>query len=400
MPEHFRSQQETYNQDLSSWLNPERPIDVPKGKAFDAWALRIKSPEEFESLGVKEKLLYFSWFGSLAPTTHNTVPERFVLNPEKNSIDLFVDRGTPEAPIILPASDPVGRQAAISIGSVIEYMALTVHSYEVESSLTVYEENSKFIRPPIKEENRYVGVASLAFSPQQDNTAHASWLEEILTRKSERKQFSDSIPVPDSFIDYLYKIADEQGVSLHVITNKMARMGLGTFQSMADTYVVNNGSFSRELGNWLLANDSDSGVGMRGREFGFGDEAAQKYSRGLQGKEHLNVQDLIGFSLGGKSLMKDSSAIFAITIPDDSLENRIKAGRVFAHSALFLNKNGFSTSMHAGVTEVQTANKALGAFLRTKERPTVLFRAGKPLTEANEMRPHSSRPSIEKLIIG
>lgn len=383
------------------WFSTKRPIDVPEGTAFDAWTLRIKSLEEFESLDARKKLLYFSWFGALAPTTHNTVPQRFRLHPQQNSVDLFIDRGTPEKPIVLPASDPVGRQASVSLGCAIEHMVLAARSYGINSFLTINEEAEEWIKPPQQTGAQHVPVASIKFNLDQgNNLENISFLPEMLTRKSERKPFSDSIPIPNHILTHLIDAARQDGVTLHAITNKIEKGTLGLFQSMADTFVVNNSYFARELGDWLLPNDSENTIGMRGREFGFDDKTAEKYSLGLQGKEHLNVQDLMGFSLGGKSLMKDSSAIFAITVPTDNLRNRIIAGQVFDYSSLYLNRHGFSTSMHAGITEVDSANKMFAAtLLHTRERPTVVFRVGKPIPEASENRPHSSRPPLEDLIL-
>jgi hypothetical protein len=60
--------------------------------------------------------------------------------------------------------------------------------------------------------------------------------------------------------------------------------------------------------------------------------------------------------------------------------------------ALRLSLAGMSVAMHAGITEVEAPNRALGGRLRTFQRPTVVFRLGRPLRAADGERPHSSRP--------
>jgi hypothetical protein len=55
--------------------------------------------------------------------------------------------------------------------------------------------------------------------------------------------------------------------------------------------------------------------------------------------------------------------------------------------------------MHAGITEVDTASLALRGRLRTRRRPDVVFRVGRPLRPEDEARPHSSRPHLRDVLL-
>src|SRR5689334_22070493 len=96
----------------------ETPIDLPdvaSGASFRAWHLRKLDGSAFAAFGGSDRLsarqlAYFAGWALLAPTTHNTVPERFTLHENEGAIGFWIDRDA-----VLPESDPVGRQASVSL---------------------------------------------------------------------------------------------------------------------------------------------------------------------------------------------------------------------------------------------------------------------------------------------
>ena len=56
-------------------------------------------------------------------------------------------------------------------------------------------------------------------------------------------------------------------------------------------------------------------------------------------------------------------------------------------------------AMHAGITEVKAPNMALRGRLRTRQRPVVVFRMGRPLRPEDGRRPHASRPRLASLVL-
>ena len=92
--------------------------------------------------------------------------------------------------------------------------------------------------------------------------------------------------------------------------------------------------------------------------------------------------------------MRSSSAVIVVTVHRDDLEHRLAAGRAFEEMALRLVMEGFALAMHAGITEVEAPNMALRGRLRTFQRPTVVFRVGKPLRQADAERSHAARPQL------
>jgi hypothetical protein len=185
----------------------------------------------------------------------------------------------------------------------------------------------------------------------------------------------------------------------HWIDDAATRSFLGKHQEGADAMVLNRPAFTRELGEWLLANDSDALVGMRGREFGLSDHAARRLHEGLSGRERLLPDELAGFARAGTLLMRSASAVVVISVAEDEVAQRVAAGQAYERMAITLVEHGYWTSMHAALVELESPSLALRSRLRTAARPTVIFRIGKPLRAEDGQRPHSSRPALASLML-
>ncbi|HEU5074110.1 MAG TPA: hypothetical protein VFU02_08050, partial [Polyangiaceae bacterium] len=75
----------------------DAPPDALPGAAFAAWSLRTLSRSELRALSTGERLAYFACWALLAPTSHNTVPQRFRLLPESSALEFWLDRS-----VVLP----------------------------------------------------------------------------------------------------------------------------------------------------------------------------------------------------------------------------------------------------------------------------------------------------------
>jgi hypothetical protein len=373
--------------------------DVPEGRLFDAWRAAPLDLEGFRALGggdrpSRDQLARLAGFALLAPTTHNTVPQRFELDEADGSLRVWVAR---EA--VLPESDPVGRQATVSIGCVVENAVLAgaVYGYDTE---IVPLSGADAVRPPRAGEPDLVPVVTVRFRAGAVPLPPA-WLDAMRTRKMVRSEYDERVRIPSELLDELGETvrALHPGLTLHVLTDAPTKLFLGKFQELADTTVINRERFARELGDWLLPNDSTASVGMRGREYGLSDAASERMYRGLRGEERLFPDETAGFAKGGNLGMRTASAVLVITAAEDDFAHRLAAGRAFERVALRLVDEGFCTTMHAGITEVEAPNMALRGRLRTRQRPTVVFRAGRPLHPEEGQRPHASRPPLDALLV-
>lgn len=368
------------------------PADVPPGPAFDAWRLAALSPSAFAALRPAAQVAYLAALGLLAPTTHNTVPQRFLAS--KGQLHLGLDRSR-----VLPASDPTGRQATISAGCALENVVAGARSLGVGASVEV---ESPLNVGPNKAAGSPVGLARIRFHPGSGASAGSTpgTIEAMLTRKMVRAEFDGRVPLAEELVETLREVvaAIDSGLALHVITDAPTRFALSKFQEMADATVINAAPFALELAQWIVANDSGRTVGMRGREFGLDDTATVHFQRGLSGGERLLADEAAGFAKIGGAGIRSAPAVFVITAERDDIPNWLSAGRAFQAVALSLLLAGFAVSMHAGITEVDAPNFAVRARLRTRFRPVVMFRAGRPLKNADGQRAHASRPPLREIL--
>jgi len=378
-----------------------RPSDVPEGTPWDAWTIALWPVEELAGLGAGEgdaetQLAYLAAFGLLAPTTHNTVPQRFELLPDDAGLRVWLDRRD-----VLADSDPTGRQAVVSVGCVLANVELAAQSVGLSARVETHELAGESLRPYDGEGDPLVGLATVHFSSADPSSAPPTeWRELMRRRKMVRAEY-DRAPLPDALVEELdAATAAHEGLGLHLITDGPTKLFLGKFQELADATVINREGFARELGHWLLANDDPSDRGMRGWEFGLALEPARRFHLGLKGELSLLPDETAGFAKAGNIGMRSASAVGVLTAAADDAEHWLTAGRVYQRIALVLLREGFVAAMHAGITEVTAPNMALRGRLRTRSRPVVVFRTGRPVHPADGQRPHASRPPLASVLLG
>jgi hypothetical protein len=378
-----------------------RPLDLPEGSVYDAWHLDVLSARHFEALNESdeclglEQRLYLAAFALLAPTSHNTVPQRLQLDPKSGDIAVWLDRQ-----FVLPQSDANGRQATISCGCATAHLCIAAGAYGLDSEVTQVATERSMTRAIVGSAERYSELVRVSFRPHGGPASTPEMLKAMVDRKVVRAEFDPRVGLEAAQVDALQQIVVKfPALRLHLLTDATSLMVLGKFQELADTTVFNREPFARELGQWLLANDDPSPLGMRGIEFGLNDESALRFHRGLCGLDRLLPDEVAGFAKAANPAMRSASAVAVITAEQDSVACWIDAGRAYAEIALFLQVRGYVTAMHAAITEVDAPNMALRGRLRTRSRPVVVFRIGKPLKAVDGNRPHSARPSLMQVVL-
>lgn len=384
-----------------SLLDSDRvTADIPAGPLHDPWRLRILTQAQFDERGQGEvmsleQLVYVAAYAVIAPTTHNTVSHRFTFDEATGSVDIWIDRT-----VVLPYSDREGRQTLVSLGCVIETLEKVAAVYGWETGVTVYPEGLAQVRP-FQEGDRYVRCLRLSFGSGAV-PGDSAVLHQILSRKVVRSEYDERVTLPSELVRTIEAYFSEVYPSLHVdlVRDRLHINGLAKIQEIADRTVIERDTFATELGKWLIPNtDTVRATGMRGLEFGFDDVFAQRMHDGLSRKVRLLPDEIAAFATAGKIMIKSASAICIISVNNLAPEHYVAAGRAYFHVALTLQQYGFVSAMHAAVAEVPVAGRMLAASLRTNALPAVLFRIGKPLHEADRMRPHSARPHLPDLVL-
>ena len=134
--------------------------DAPPGRAFDAWRIPVLERSAFGALDPREQLEYLASLALLAPTTHNTVPQRMRIDAERSALHVALDRRA-----ILPESDANGRQATVSLGAVIANACIAAEAYGRHMTLSIQEDAETALRPLAGADETIVPVATLVLEP-------------------------------------------------------------------------------------------------------------------------------------------------------------------------------------------------------------------------------------------
>ncbi len=369
-------------------------IDIKDGPNYDIWRTPNLTHEQFESLPVGEKLIYFTTLAHMAPSSHNTQPWAFSPDEKDSSITLYLDRDR-----VLPASDVRGRQAVISVGAALTNVQVAASHFGLEATTENEQVDPSQVLPYKQpdDKNRYVKLCQIGFNPSvaaSDKDLFAS----IFTRRVNRNITDTSKTIPG---ELLTEIGALEGDGTRLFLLKAGDPIIPTiaeFQGAADTVVANLKSFRRELGDWLQENNTKDPLGMPGDTFGMDDTQARHTKNALLGKEKLEADDISAFSRGSILGIRSSAITGMITVDKDTPEYWLKSGELLGKIGLKLTSQGLSYAVHAGLAEVSLTRFGLSAISLWHGTPAILFRAGYPRPDL-EIPPHSPRLPIEEVLI-
>lgn len=369
-------------------------MDIPEGKNYDAWRVGLPERETFETLGAEKKLRVLALAGHLAPSTHNTQPWRFLLHPEIMRIDVFLRRAS-----VLPASDAKGRQAAVSIGCAVENIRIATKFYGYAAEIVFPPLTKASFAPNADDAGSPIHAATVTLIKRDAPLVNENLFGAILKRKMLRAEFDPTQPIPAELIARARAALHNTQITLHATTDMLRKRALAEFQGQADGFVINSSAFSKELGAWLLPNDTASPIGMPGNNFGLNDVQALRMHHGLLGKAPLEPEDGLRFALAGKIGIEKSPLVAVLTTRDDDPASWISGGMALERLLLLFTSADVSVAAHAGIVEVGLINRMFAATLGTTQRIIALFRAGYPLRLNDAARPHSPRLPLKEVLL-
>lgn len=373
-------------------MNAKEVREIP---GLTPWNKNILTPTDLSRLSEKDKWMYLAEFGVLAPTSHNTVPQRFKVT--EKGVTVFLDRG-----LVLPASDRQGRQGGISIGCAVENIAQAAKSYGMNPEITILEGDTKNTLPGAGL------VPMVTITAEPDAKAFDKFrLETMKKRRVNRAVYDERVQFPDVLRNRITTVVGNfDGLKLHFMNNRGVMQAFGKFQQQADGAVMDMEDFRRELSEWFHANDvPDVTRGMRGADFGMSDNASANFARGLRGEREMLPDEIGDFAKIGRLGIDKASAVGIITAKNDDVASRINTGRAFQQVGLVLFEEDFSIAVHAALTEpsflrIRLVSETLKrTYLKTGDHLMSIFRIGKPVYEEDRNRPHSVRPQLQELLV-
>lgn len=363
-----------------------------QGENYKLWNSEYMEIEAFNKLENQERLKFLCLAGHLAASTHNTQPWRFQLHLADQSITIKVDNH-----YILPASDVDGRQTIISVGCALKNIQVAANYLGFETEIDIIENDKSKFKP--SNTRSVIPIIKINLKKATPNLDLKNLYKSIFVRQVTRAEYDEQTNIPEQLLTKFNSLTDES-IKVHLVSDRIRRLTIGEFQGQADNFVINSTKFSRELGDWLLPNNTENYVGMPGITFGLNDEESLRLHEGLQGKIALKPEDGLKFSTGGKMGIEKSPTICFLTCEKDEIINWISAGQIMEEIFLELSAVGAAFTVHAGIAEVSLINKFFSmSFLGTSRRIVTLFRMGFVKKEEDKKRPHSPRQPLEEIII-
>jgi len=339
--------------------------------AWDIESLASANPSK------EDLFLNLAGWAILAPNTHNVQPWRFILDLPKNIIHICLD---PQG--ILPASDSKARQAHISIGCAAENLLKAAESYGLK-----YHAEYPCEQYPLATVRIYFD------EPEKILQQNLRFFNAMKARAMNRGKFDLTKPIPPDIIEKIEKYLSELHLALDAVCVVSTRFQIAELQYSADRAVIARANFRKELAQFILPNNTDAARGMPGKTFGLSDEMAAYVHEALKKEGVFDADLAVGFAASSRDGIRNAPCLLVISVPHDTPSWWIKAGRALEYIALLLTMHGFSTSVYAGLIEVEMFNASLKKILGRPERPTVLLRIGR----ASGQMPHSPRISIKKI---
>lgn len=384
---------------------------IKDGDNYALWRIHRLTPSEFQLLPIDQQLSYLITCACLAPSTHNTQPWAFSITPEDRSIQIYLNKGEyylDKGEIIdqrrvLPESDVAGRQSCISDGAAIANILVAGKYLGFAPTLSITDINPDYVKPQkepddISPRYHYIPIATVSFEENGGGkSADLALYEAIFTRTVNRGRYDSNRTIQTSTLKAVKEIGKSLGITTHLFgrDNLLFRAPFAEAQKRADSTVVRNRKFMKELANWLLPNDTNRGDGMPGDTFGLPADAAQRFHTRLTYENSLEPDDEAGFTEAGKVGIESSPVVGLITVKPSQPEQWIKAGITLGKIALLLESKGINMAIHAGIAEVPLGRALLQATGFVKDTPLILFRVG----YAIGTKPHSPRLPLEEIII-
>ncbi len=289
-----------------------------------------------------------------APSSHNTQPWKFRLLTD--GVELFADRGRS-----LPVVDPADRALTISCGAALYHLRLAMNCDHLATLVRVFPD-------PMEPDLVARILVSGYHAPSEDDQ---KLFEAIPLRRTNRKPFADK-PVEASIKKSWLKDADESSCWLYMTEDSDEKRGFAELIDKGDRLQASDGSFRRELAEWVHSNRSSRRDGMPGHSHGFGD-LASRFGR-------LVIRT---FDWGDGQAAKDcqlaegSPLIAVLGTRQDTPPAWVQCGQALAKMLLRGTIDGLDASFMNQPIELSELRPRLAELVDDEGYPQILLRWGK-----------------------
>jgi nitroreductase len=299
-----------------------------------------------------------------APSVHNAQPWRWRIS--EHALHLFSDPSR-----ALPATDPGGRDLAISCGAALHHLRVALLAAGWASTV-------RRLPDPAHPEHLAVVEPSPA-QPQPDDLALARAVE---FRHTDRRQFS-TWPVPAPFLDKLARAAAAEGAELHVVASGSARATVSRVIEEAAVEQALTPGLAQETASWTgRARTAQDGVPAAN---------VPARSEGAVPIRHFAGAEQDQSRLGRDE--SDGTVLAVLATPTDTATDQLRAGEALSAVLLTATSLGLATDPLSQPLEVPSTREELRrVLLGGQAEPQLLLRMGWAPVSAAPVPPTGRRP--------
>jgi hypothetical protein len=334
----------------------------------------MKSPwdikkEDFPADGsLDEKIKFVLGFAILAPSTHNSQPWRFRIEGE--SCKIFYDPN-----FKIPEADPLGRDLYISMGCMIENLAIAANYFGIFKDLK------------IDPRDEFIGEIFFQQNGQRNNDLE--YLIDAIPKRVNVRGLFDAKPLTGIQAQMLSLNKDGR-IKMDFLTDpeKIKKLASVTAEGLRLAY--KKSSFRREMSGWMNNNLSAKKTGLPG------------YSLRMPFLLSFIIPILVRFfdisprlaKLNYKS-MASAPFVCILSSGKSSPDVWLEVGRLAERVMLQLNSQGIRTSIFVASIEVGDLYKKVQEVTGINLVPQFLFCAG----YMGDVQGHSPRQGIDKVLL-
>jgi nitroreductase len=306
-----------------------------------------------------------------APSVHNTQPWRWLLGD--SSVHLMADRTRQ-----LPATDPEGRDLAISCGAALHHLRVAL------SALGWGPEIHRVPNPA--DPDHLAALEPYPHTPSEEDIGLAA---AIPSRRTDRRHFS-SWPVPTGHLDLMMRRASRAGGLLVPITDAAFRHHLVRAISEAGGRQEVNPDYTSEIAAWTgRSRLTDDGVlaASTPKHAGYhGDTRMRTFPHGTLIESAVDDYE------------DDAAELLVLATPDDDLKSWLRAGEATSAALLTATDLRLAACPLSQATELADTRADIRRLvLDDAAIPHLILRVGWAHTAAKPL-PRSPRRPLDQVL--
>ncbi|MEA3399114.1 MAG: hypothetical protein U9R00_01215 [Patescibacteria group bacterium] len=287
-----------------------------------------------------------------APSTHNSQPWLFKL--KESGVSVFFD-----SKLKLNKVDKDGRDLFISIGCMLENMKIAANNLGFNAKIEF----------KINEEHQY--IADVYFFENNNLLFDNKKLFKYIKRRVNARGSFELEKIDNDILNKIEEINSKfNNISLEIVTEKEKIKKIAFLTEKSMHYAYKDTDFRKEMSNWMNSNISRKKEGLPGHSL--------KMSFLMSLLIPFIVKYFnIGKILGKKNFQSISSApLMMLFSAKDEARNWIEVGRSAQKIMLFLQSEGFQTSIYVGSIEIGNLHKKVEQYFGLKNRSQFILLAG------------------------